>query len=63
MLGDYTGKKLALDGENKVDDVIIGEELKKSMERHGKPKIPGEDPNGYHVNISLEKNKLNDENE
>jgi hypothetical protein len=25
------------------------------LERHGKPKIPGEDPNSYHVNVSLVK--------
>jgi hypothetical protein len=31
--------KVALDGKKKVDDVIIGEDLKKSMERHGKPNI------------------------
>mmetsp|Transcript_29886 Transcript_29886/g.28574 ORF Transcript_29886/g.28574 Transcript_29886/m.28574 type:complete len:82 (+) Transcript_29886:56-301(+) len=47
--------KVALDGKHKFDDVIIGLELKKSLERHGKPKIPGEDPNSYHVNVSLVK--------
>jgi sortase (surface protein transpeptidase) len=48
--------KEAVDGKEKMDEVVIGEEWVKSVERHGKPKIPEQAPTGYHLNISLEKN-------
>jgi hypothetical protein len=50
----------AVDGKEKMDEVVIGEEWVKSVERHGKPKIPEEAPTGYHLDISLEKNDKND---